>query len=117
MPESTLQDRVRSFKTNLELLATVTGDMELKENAAARSFYEYWSALNKECIAAGFDNGEGNFSYVAMQLNRLLPNFPADKTKVDIRDIFPEGSGFGRFLFGCYIDELERVVVATPIPA
>lgn len=117
MTTRTLQDRVRSFKTNLGLLAVSPGYIDLKENAAARSFYEYWATLNKDCISAGFEDGGGDFSFVAEQLDRVLKDFPGYETKADVTAVFPLSFPGSGFLFGSYVTALERVVKTRLVPA
>lgn len=109
----TLQDRARSLRNKLELLG-ITEDAYLvvKDTYAvgtARSFYKEWAQFNQECISAGYDRVTGEFSFVAKQLDRVLLNFPADKTKIDISDVFQSTFPGAGFIFNCYLLALEDV--------
>ena len=106
---NTLQSRALSLANNLGLLAVSPGFVDIHEETAARGFYEKWAELNRECIAAGHENGGGDLSFVAGQLDRLLQNFPKGKTAIGILEVWPRDFYGSAFLFGSYINTLERI--------
>lgn len=109
----TLQDRARSLRNKLELLGITEGAyLEVKDEyhvGYVRRFYEEWARLNQECISAGHEQVTGEFSFVAKQLERVLLNFPANKTKIDIADVWQSTQGGAGFMFNCYLLALEDV--------
>ena len=113
---ATLQDRVRSFRINLELLAVSPGYVDIHDADDARAFYEGWAKINRECISAGDRGAADDCSFVAEQLDRLLANFPKSKTTIGVLEVFPLCPQ-SAFLFGSYISGLERVAKAVPTPA
>ncbi len=101
---------------NLELLAFSPGYIDV-EKGNVRDFYEKWAKLNQECISAGHEDGGGNLSFVAKQLECLLKNFPEDKTTIGVLEVFPPRFNESAFLFGSYITTLARIAKATSVSA
>ncbi len=113
---TTLQDRVRSFTNNLRLLAVSPGYIDIHDTDDARAFYKEWADINRECISAGDRGATDDCSFVAEQLDRLLGNFPKDKTTIGVLEVFPLCVQ-SAFLFGSYVSGLERIAKTTPVPA
>lgn len=113
---ATLQDEVRSLSVKLRMIAMGPGSIDTESATAARAFYEHWHTINEDCIAGGHEDSGGDLSFVQGELRALLAHFPADKTVISVLEVFPL-SIEASFVFGNYIDKLDKVARSKPVAA
>lgn len=114
MTTTTLHDETRSLWRKISMLAFHPGYIDIADHAKAREFYEYWKDINFRLIEAGFEDSEGNLSFVNESLEYFLARFPAGQTTVGILEVFPPQAEFSSMVYSWYMGKLEQIATSTP---